>query len=267
VKYVKSLNGGDFVLNDFEKASGVGVSFTSKQLSAEIAAYIEDNKSNIETLRYKTLSSTLAGIKKSTDLKWASPLDVKAELEKQFEALLGPKDERDAPPAKGKGKAESKAKPTAVSKSTVTTTEHDVLDTTPDTMFSAGFLGALHKPGGNAQKYPENMKKHLEATGGQVLTRFPPEPNGFLHIGHSKAITVNFGYARYHGGKTILRFDDTNPEAEEEIYFESIKEIIKWLGFKPYKITYSSDYFNELFDFAEKLILADKAYVCHSTGM
>jgi len=98
------------------------------------------------------------------------------------------------------------------------------------------------------------------------VTRFPPEPNGFLHIGHSKAIAVDFGYARYHGGKCILRYDDTNPEAEEEQYFESILEMVRWLGFEPFKITYSSDYFQRLYDLAVELIKKGKAYVDHSTG-
>lgn len=96
-----------------------------------------------------------------------------------------------------------------------------------------------------------------------VVTRFPPEPNGFLHIGHAKAIAVNFGFAKYHGGKCYLRYDDTNPEKEEEIYFTAIKDIVEWLGFKPYDITYSSDNFDKLYEKAEDLIKREKAYVCH----
>jgi glutaminyl-tRNA synthetase len=96
-----------------------------------------------------------------------------------------------------------------------------------------------------------------------VVTRFPPEPNGYLHIGHAKAIAVNFGFARYHGGKCILRFDDTNPEKEKEEYFVAIQEMVRWLGFEPHRVTYSSDYFQQLYDMAEKLISLDKAYVCH----
>ena len=99
-----------------------------------------------------------------------------------------------------------------------------------------------------------------------MFTRFPPEPNGYLHIGHSKAIFVNFGYAAYHGGHCYLRYDDTNPEAEEAQYFESILEIVRWLGFEPWKITYSSDYFQQLYELAVDLIRRDKAYVCHCTG-
>ena len=133
-------------------------------------------------------------------------------------------------------------------------------------VFEVGFLGALHKPGENPQINPRLKESHLAATGGAVYTRFPPEPNGYLHIGHSKAIFVNFGFAAHHGGKCYLRYDDTNPEAEEARYFESILEIVRWLGFEPWKITYSSDYFQELYDLAVELIKRDKGYVCHCTG-
>ncbi|PNS21021.1 hypothetical protein CAC42_3358 [Sphaceloma murrayae] len=98
-----------------------------------------------------------------------------------------------------------------------------------------------------------------------VHTRFPPEPNGYLHIGHAKAITVNFGFAKAYDGICNLRFDDTNPAKEEERYFTSIKEMVSWLGFRPHKITYSSDQFDELYRLAEELIQKDKAYVCFCT--
>ncbi len=98
------------------------------------------------------------------------------------------------------------------------------------------------------------------------MSRFPPEPNGYLHIGHAKAINVNFGYAQAHDGNCYLRYDDTNPEAEEEQFFTSIKDSVEWLGFKPWKITYSSDHFQRLYDLAVELIRRDKAYVCHMTG-
>ena len=96
-----------------------------------------------------------------------------------------------------------------------------------------------------------------------VYTRFPPEPNGYLHIGHCKAIAVNFGFAKHHKGQCYLRYDDTNPEKEEEKYFTSILDIIKWLGFEPWKVTYSSDNFDKLYELAEELIKKDGAYVCH----
>ena len=102
----------------------------------------------------------------------------------------------------------------------------------------------------------------IQPAGSQVYTRFPPEPNGFLHIGHAKAIAVNFGFARFHGGRCNLRYDDTNPEKEEEAYFKSIKEIVEWLGYTPQKVTHSSDEFDRLYELAELLIKKDKAYAC-----
>ncbi len=96
---------------------------------------------------------------------------------------------------------------------------------------------------------------------GRVLTRFPPEPNGYLHIGHAKSICLNFGLAKEFNGQTNLRFDDTNPEKEEVEYVESIKEDIKWLGFNWSNEFYASDYFETLYDFAVKLIQKGLAYV------
>ena len=119
----------------------------------------------------------------------------------------------------------------------------------PNAMFKDGFLKDVF----------------AERPGEDVWTRFPPEPNGYLHVGHSKAIAVNFGFAKYHGGKCYLRFDDTNPEAEEEKFFTAIEDTISWLGFTPYKVTYSSDYFDQLYELAELLIQKDGAYVCHCT--
>ena len=97
--------------------------------------------------------------------------------------------------------------------------------------------------------------------GGRVLTRFPPEPNGYLHIGHSKSICLNFGLAKQFGGKTNLRFDDTNPVTEDTEYVESIKEDIRWLGFEWANEFYASDYFEHLYEFAAALIRKGLAYV------
>ncbi|APZ94332.1 glutamine--tRNA ligase/YqeY domain fusion protein [Fuerstiella marisgermanici] len=98
---------------------------------------------------------------------------------------------------------------------------------------------------------------------GVVHTRFPPEPNGYLHIGHAKSICLNFGIAAEYGGKCNLRFDDTNPEKEEVEYVESIKEDIRWLGFDwEDRLFFASDYFEQLYQWAEQLITDGKAYVC-----
>ena len=99
-----------------------------------------------------------------------------------------------------------------------------------------------------------------------ILTRFPPEPNGYLHIGHSKSIVLNFGLAGKYGGKTNLRFDDTNPVTEDVEYVDSIKEDIRWLGFEWSNEFYASDYFEQLYQFAEDLIRKGLAYVDDSSA-
>lgn len=109
----------------------------------------------------------------------------------------------------------------------------------------------------------DRLKQHLSRTKGQVRTRFPPEPNGILHVGHAKAININFGYAAAHDGICFLRYDDTNPEKEEEKFFTAIKDTVEWLGYKPYKITHSSDNFEQLYEWAKQLIGKNLAYVCH----
>src|SRR5437870_10313921 len=97
--------------------------------------------------------------------------------------------------------------------------------------------------------------------GGRVPTRFPPEPNGYLHIGHAKAICLDFGLADEFGGHTNLRFDDTNPQKEETEYVDSIMEDVKWLGFHWDGLFYASDYFQQLYEWAVQLVKAGKAYV------
>jgi glutaminyl-tRNA synthetase len=100
--------------------------------------------------------------------------------------------------------------------------------------------------------------------GGKVATRFPPEPNGYLHIGHAKSICLNFGLAKDFGGTCNLRFDDTNPEKENQEFIDSIKEDVRWLGFQwAGEVRYASDYFDQLYQWALHLIKAGKAYVCH----
>lgn len=252
-KYVKT-NGESLTVEGLNSASGVGIDLTRDDIKSEISKYIDANKESVLAKRYAGVPALLGETKKLPSLKWAAPALFKPVIDELAADFFGPKDERDVvkkekkkKPAKTETKTEKKAEPER-------------------SMFSEGFLGDLHKPGENPQAYPELMQEHLEFTKGKVFTRFPPEPNGFLHIGHSKAIMVNFGYAKFHGGNCYLRFDDTNPEAEEEVYFNSIKSMVDWLGFEPWKITYSSDYFDQLYELGEKLIENGLAYVCHCTA-
>mmetsp|Transcript_12509 Transcript_12509/g.36216 ORF Transcript_12509/g.36216 Transcript_12509/m.36216 type:complete len:689 (-) Transcript_12509:527-2593(-) len=118
----------------------------------------------------------------------------------------------------------------------------------------------------------EQDAEHAKVNGDIVRTRFPPEPNGFLHIGHAKSMNMNFSLAFEKLGvppekrETVFRFDDTNPEAESKEYIESIREDVEWMGWKPARTTYASDYFSELHSLATRLVKKGKCYVCFQTS-
>ncbi|VEU19551.1 DEKNAAC100451 [Brettanomyces naardenensis] len=257
-KYIKSSEGAKFDNESFEKASGIGITVSADDSKRELRKYFEEHKAEIIEARYRAVPAIFAQVKSLESLKWASPSLFKPAIDSLLLEYLGPKDERDIVKKKSKKAAPAKSKQ-----------EEKVEDTLQldklHNMFVEGFLGDLHKPGKEPQKWDDVKAAHAEFIQGQVYTRFPPEPNGFLHIGHSKAIMVNFGYAKYYGGHCYLRFDDTNPEKEDQIYFDSIKRCVKWLGYEPWKVTYSSDYFDELYALAEKLISSGYGYVDHST--
>ena len=123
--------------------------------------------------------------------------------------------------------------------------------TNPDTVTVSNFIAAIVDADVKANK-----------NGGKVMTRFPPEPNGYLHIGHAKSICLNFGLAGDFNGLCNLRFDDTNPVKEEQEYIDSIMEDVKWLGFDwEDRLYFSSDYFEKFYEFALRLIRKGKAYV------
>ncbi|TFK71794.1 glutamine-tRNA ligase [Pluteus cervinus] len=238
---------------EFDKSCGVGFSITPEELRKNISEYISKNSVS----GWGSLGPTINALKGTPELRWANPLEVKNAVETVFLETFGAKEA-----AKPKGKKDPK--PSSTKEEGSAQPAEDSAQA-KKTVFEEGFLGQLHKPGGNPQIHPHLRDAHLAATGGNVWTRFPPEPNGFLHVGHSKAIFVNFGYAAHNNGKCYLRYDDTNPEKEEGRYFDSIFETIRWLGFEPWKVTYSSDYFDQLYDLAVELIKRDKAYVCHCT--
>ncbi|KAH8173468.1 tRNA synthetases class I (E and q), catalytic domain-containing protein [Sarocladium implicatum] len=167
-----------------------------------------------------------------------SKSELKKRLQKRAKKAAAAQRAKDNPPV---------AKPAKDAATLANKNTQEAAPVDPDAMFKQGWL---------AEVYKERPTK-------DVVTRFPPEPNGYLHIGHAKAIAVNFGFARHHGGKTILRFDDTNPSKEKEEYFLAIEEVIRWLGFKPDAITYTSDNFQKLYDLAEELIRLEKAYMCY----
>uniref|UniRef100_A0A8C1L9U0 Glutamine--tRNA ligase n=1 Tax=Cyprinus carpio TaxID=7962 RepID=A0A8C1L9U0_CYPCA len=217
---------------EFETACGVGVVVTPEQ--------IEDAVRTLHSLRLLWCENRF-GLCSSgearTALKWADGKIVKNEVDMQVLHLLGPKTEADL---EKKPKA---AKPKAAEKDVKI--EQVSVENGKTQTFGKSLMEQLrgealkfHKPGENykTEGYvvtPNTMnllKKHLEETGGQVRTRFPPEPNGILHIGHAKAINFNFGFAKANNGICFLRYDDTNPEKEEEKYFTAIREMVEWLG-------------------------------------
>jgi len=256
----------DVDLTSFEDFCGVGIVITSDQIEDAIEEELGQVKDELLIKRYKFNTGLLMG-KVRNKLRWADGKTIKNEIDMQVLNLLGPKTEEDlAPPKKQKipGPKEEKAtKPKEVIEE-----ESEGAATIAELMKNKVHF---HAPGKNHttdgyQITPDTerlLAEHLARTSGQVRTRFPPEPNGILHIGHAKAININFGYAKAHNGLTFLRYDDTNPEKEEERFFTGILDMVTWLGYKPFQITHSSDYFHTLYKMAVHLIKKDLAYVCH----
>jgi len=248
----------------FATACGVGVVVTPEEIEKEIENIINKYKKELLEQRYQFNFGKLLGDARQV-LKFADGYKVKGETDMQVLDLLGPKTASDEEKAKGKKKTKKPAEKKVVKKAG---------DAGPDATLEEQLRGSalkFHKCGENyttdgyvmTDTTMDHMKKHLDYTGGQVRTRFPPEPNGILHIGHAKAIIFNFGYAKANDGVCFLRYDDTNPEKEEERFFTGIQENVKWLGFEPYKITYASDNFGKLYELAVDMIKRDLAYVCH----
>ena len=243
------LLAGEAAFNEF---CGVGVLVKEEEIRKATKKVLEEHREAVARDRYfVNIGMLLKAIKGNSDrMKWAEGKMVKAILDEELLVILGPKTEADL------------VKPTKSVPLSKGNTVEVTSVSAPSRIFEGDVL-KFHKPGENPQPSEAVRQAHLKATGGKVVTRFPPEPNGFLHIGHAKAINFSFSYAAAHGGITYLRYDDTNPEAEEAIYFDSIAESVKWLGYTPFKVTHSSDYFDELYKFAVQLIKSGDAYVCH----
>lgn len=235
----------------FEKACGVGIVVTPGEIEEVVEKLILANKEALIAQRYRfNLGKVLQEAR--AQLPWADGRSIKNEVDVQVFDILGVKTAADMAP---QPKAEKKV---AAKVEKVKQPETKKAEETSETSDSANSIGELmknkvhfHAPGENYKtdgyvvtpNTERLLKEHLKQTGGQVRTRFPPEPNGILHVGHAKAININFGYAAAHNGVCFLRYDDTNPEKEEEKFFVGIRDIVEWLGYTPYKITHSSDYF------------------------
>ncbi len=263
-----------------------GIVVTPEEVRKQVLAVMDQNRKELDdNLGWGALPGMMAYSRREPALRWAAALDIKNSVEACLKEQYGDKTaamaklraaQQEAKEREKAAKAAATAKASdpkngGVGAAAVSADQKgsalppSAEAVRPDAMFVDGFLSKLHQPGGNPQIKAELRDAHLKATGGRVVTRFPPEPSGELHLGHAKAIAVDFGYAKHHKGLTYLRFDDTNPEAEEQKFFDAIVEVVRWLGYEPFKITYSSDYFDQLYQLAVELIKRDKAYVDHST--
>ncbi|XP_030425129.1 glutamine--tRNA ligase isoform X1 [Gopherus evgoodei] len=269
LEYVRSHPLDPIDTADFEQECGVGVVVTPEQIEEAVEAAVNKHRAELLSERYHFNMGLLMGEARGR-LRWADGKSIKNEVDLQVLHLLGPKTEADL---EKKPKA-GKAKPAEAEKQQKAAEEENggvTLETKSLMEQLRGEALKFHKPGENykTEGYvitPHTMalmKQHLEITGGQVRTRFPPEPNGILHIGHAKAINFNFGYAQANGGVCFLRYDDTNPEKEEEKYFTAIRDMVEWLGYKPHAVTHASDYFDQLYVWAVELVRRGHAYVCH----
>lgn len=260
----------------FEQASGIGILVTPEEIEAAVETVVKKHKEELIEKRYTVSMGALLNEVKSV-LKWADGKAVKNEMDLQILDLIGPKTEADM-------EKPVKNKPLVKSCKKLSERQEEISGQTgsADNVIAAdghvrsfmelmGDAVKFHKPGENYKtdgyvitpKTMDLLKQHLKEIGGKVHTRFPPEPNGILHIGHAKAINFNFGYAKATEGNCYLRYDDTNPEKEEEKFFLGIRDMVEWLGYKPFKVTYASDNFDKLYQCAVELILRGHAYICH----
>lgn len=274
LEFVKSHPEDPIDQKAFERACGVGVVVTPEQIEEAVESIIKKHKDQLLKERYHFNMGLLMGEARSA-LKWADGKVVKNEVDLQVLHLLGPKTEADLEKKLKPQKAKAAGGEVKKKEEDVALTEEGVSGEGKSLMEQLrGEALKFHKPGENykTEGYvvtPNTMdllKKHMEITGGQIRTRFPPEPNGILHIGHAKAINFNFGYAKANNGICFLRYDDTNPEKEEEKYFTAIRDMVEWLGYKPHAVTHASDNFQQLYDLAVDLVRRGHAYVCHQKG-
>ncbi|XP_011203729.2 probable glutamine--tRNA ligase [Bactrocera dorsalis] len=271
--------GASVNLKEFDEFCGVGVIVTPEEIERIVQEQIKLHKDVLLEQRYHFNAFKIMQEVRA-QLKWADAKSVKAAIDVEIFDLLGPKTEEDLKPPPKTEKKKEKTKTATVTKANNESASNSANDNTESSDGASTIAELmktkvhLHAPGENYKtdgyvvtEHTERLlKEHLKNTGGRVQTRFPPEPNGILHIGHAKAININFGYAASKGGICYLRYDDTNPEKEEEKFFVGIRDMVEWLGYKPYKVTHSSDNFQQLYDWALVLIRKGLAYVCHQTA-
>ncbi|KAL0430153.1 UNVERIFIED_CONTAM: Glutamine--tRNA ligase, cytoplasmic [Sesamum radiatum] len=233
-----------YSIDDFEAACGVGVEVSLEDIEGAVDEIFEENKAVILEQRYRTNVGELFGYVRKKQ-PWADPKIVKQIIDTKLYALLGERTAADnEKPVKKKKDKPAKAEDKAIVEETAPAkpSEEEInpfsIFPSPEQNFKVHTeIYFSDRPVLRACNSKEILDKHLKVTGGKVFTRFPPEPNGYLHIGHAKAMFVDFGLAKERGGCCYLRYDDTNPEAEKKEYIDHIEEIVGWMGWKPFKFT------------------------------
>ena len=246
--------GNEYALDlaELDVETGVGVFVSEEQIQEAVDALFEESAAAIEEQKHD-FNFGLLLTKVAKSIKWADGAMVRDKVNSKRIALLG-----EPPASDGKRKkAGKKGKQPAHAAAAAQPAAEEVKEEENEIDISK-LIGRDVDIGNSA----EILAKHRAFTQGKVYTRFPPEPNGYLHIGHAKAIRFNFKVAETYDGFTYLRFDDTNPCKENNEFIDHIKEIVSWLGYTPFKTTASSDYFQQLYEHAVELIRRGKAYVC-----
>ncbi|XP_059655493.1 glutamine--tRNA ligase, cytoplasmic-like [Cornus florida] len=261
----------NYRINEFEEACGVGVEVSAEDIELTVNEIFEQRKNAILEQRYRTNVGELFARVRMLQ-PWADPKIVKQLIDTKLYALLGERTAADdeKPIKKKKEKPVKVEDQTPVVDTPQKPSEEElnpflIFPSPEENLKVHTEIFFSDRPVLRACNSREILEKHLNVTGGKVFTRFPPEPNGYLHIGHAKAMFVDFGLAKERGGCCYLRYDDTNPEAEKKEYIDHIEEIVNWMGWEPFKITYTSDYFQDLYDLAVELIRRGHAYVDHQT--
>ncbi|KAG6757750.1 hypothetical protein POTOM_038074 [Populus tomentosa] len=268
--FLSGTGSESFELKGFEEACGVGVEVSEEDIERTVNEVFEQNKGLILELRYRTNVGDLFGHVRKR-LPWADPKIVKKLIDAKLYELLGGRTAADnEKPSKQKKEKPAKVEDKKVADDNPVQPPEDLnpflIFPNPEENFKVHTeIFFSDRPVLQCCNTKEVLDKHLKRTSRKVYTRFPPEPNGYLHIGHAKAMFVSFGLAKERGGCCYLRYDDTNPEAEKKEYIDHIEEIVEWMGWKPFKITYTSDYFRELYELAVELIQRGHAYVDHQT--
>lgn len=249
----------DINKQDFEKECGVGVVITVDQMQQEVLNLFTSRKEDLNKLRYTiNLGEYLSKLRER--LPFADGAVLNKIFNEELVKFLGPLTEEDQ-----KMKEKAKKKPEKEKAEKAQAPKEEEKKEVEEEADSDKLKKLMARDLGLSLNSERVLKEHVETVGNKVYTRFPPEPNGYLHIGHAKAMRFNFNTAREVGGHCYLRFDDTNPDKENEEYILNIKKNVQWLGYTPYKITHASDNFGKLYEFAVQLIKKNKAFVCQQT--